>query len=148
MPSTFALALAATLGIAVGPEQARILEAAESACQGDIHCEATTITWWAQESRLATHPKCYSDDCKAHRSCGFAQMPCVTVERMTIESQAREWMARRGRSLESCRELPENERMAELASGTCRLGHILSRSRYELAQDSLEVAQVLMLVGE
>ena len=83
------------------------------------------------------NPKPWSHDARDHVSCGVLQIPCRVARKTDIDGAARYWVRLRAWSLKQCAELPQEARLAALASGTCSRGQTLARDRYETASAAL-----------
>ena len=128
-----------TVALALGYAEVdpRILQAVDSACVSDVKCAIDEMVFAAAESGFNEHPKPFSHDSKDGTSCGVWQEPCHFVNSHSLEEQAAYWRDLRAWSQKVCSPLPEQERMAALASGGCYHGRMLSRARWETAQDVL-----------
>jgi hypothetical protein len=127
--------IAIALGMSAPPFPA--LEAVSRSCGDDLTCQADMLTYMQAESGMKENPTPFSSDSKAGVSCGVLQIPCRIVRKASLTGQATYWRKLRDWSLKACQELPEEERMAALASGSCSRGRVLARDRWETAQAAL-----------
>ena len=122
----------------------RVISAIDKACHGDEKCGAEGVVFADLESGFNEWPKPFSHDARDGTSCGVFQLPCSFVRLHDLDEQAAQWVKLRDWSLKQCSALPENERLAGLASGGCFHGRMLSRSRRAMADDALFAAHFAM----
>lgn len=118
----------------------RILHAIDSACGNDTACGVDGVIFANAESGFNEFPKPFSHDAKDGTSCGVFQLPCTFTRNRSLDEQAKQWAALRAWSLKVCAALPVEERLAALASGTCKRGRALSRERYAQALFAVQIA--------
>jgi hypothetical protein len=90
---------------------------------------------WRWDGRKLVMNECPSGD--GGKALGYWQLQTRAEIACDAERAARQWLAMAHASQRRCARLPFEEQLAELHSGTCARGHVVSRYRFRRA--SLEL---------